>query len=325
MPEAVIGHPFLLAAEPKGDKLRRWQSAIWQTFGAIDMRIRDDLHFSGAIRRISLSPLELTDVRSSSECARRTRRHLDHDLQDVVALLLIREGNIELDQHGRHNVIREGTFTLLDLNEPYDWMHAHTAHVIGIKLLKRTLAERVGDLMWHVGRMRGTAVGIGRLMADYLESFSCQAASIPETAGRTFEQQFLDLAELLLTGKDDETSLPKTAPAEAIHRRALAFMDRRLADPDLSPDEIAQAMPVSLRYLHAIFHSFGTSVCETLLDRRLALCHTRLVTDPRLAISDVAYRTGFRSHAHFSTAFKKKYGLSPRDVQRLGSSTLPSK
>lgn len=325
MSEALTGHPFVLAAESTGDKLRRWQSAIWETFGAIDMRIRDDLHFSGAIRRMSFSHLELTDVRSSSECARRTRRHLSHDQQDAVALLLIREGNIELNQYGRHSVIREGTFTLLDLNEPYEWMHAHTAHVIGIKLLKRPLAERIGDLMWHVGRMRDTAAGIGRLTADFLQSFSCQVASIPENAGRTFEQQFLDLTELLLTGEDNETSLPKVAPAEAIHQRALAFMDRHLADPDLSPDDIAQAMPVSLRYLHAIFHSFGTSICETLLDRRLAVSHGRLVAGPPLPIGEVAQRAGFRSHAYFSTAFKRRYGLSPRDVRRLGSSAPPSR
>ena len=37
MPEAVRRHPFILAAEPKGDKLRRWQSAIFETFGAIDI------------------------------------------------------------------------------------------------------------------------------------------------------------------------------------------------------------------------------------------------------------------------------------------------
>jgi hypothetical protein len=78
---------FILAADTKGDKLRRWQNAIFETFGAIDMRVRDDLHFSGEIRRVSFPGLELTDVRSSSECARRTYRHLAGDRQQVVALL----------------------------------------------------------------------------------------------------------------------------------------------------------------------------------------------------------------------------------------------
>jgi AraC-like DNA-binding protein len=80
-------------------------------------------------------------------------------------------------------------------------------------------------------------------------------------------------------------------------------------------------MPVSLRYLHAVFRSFGTSIGETILDRRLALCHSRLVADPHLRIGEVAYRAGFKSHAHFSTTFKARYGASPRDVQRSGASS----
>jgi AraC-like DNA-binding protein len=319
MPEAVRRHPFILAAEPKGDKLRRWQSAIFETFGAIDIRIRDDLHFSGAIRRVPFPGLELTDVRSSSECARRSHRHLTGDRQEAVALLLIRHGNIQLDQYQRRSILGAGTFTLLDLNEPYDWMHARPAHVIGVKLSRGTLAERVGDLRPYVGSMRGTAAGIGRLTADFLESFASQADCIGESAGPALVRQFLDLTALLLIAKESEKSLPAMTPAEAIYWRALAFIDRHLSDADLAPDDIAQAMPISLRYLHAIFQSFGTSVCETILSRRLAFCHSRLAADPQLRISQIAYRAGFRSHAHFSTAFKGQYGFSPRDLQRQHS------
>ena len=75
MLKAVRAQPFVLTAEPSASKLRQWQSAIFATFGSLEMRIRDDLYFSGSIRRVQFSGLELTDVRSSSECARRTRRH----------------------------------------------------------------------------------------------------------------------------------------------------------------------------------------------------------------------------------------------------------
>ena len=111
-------------------------------------------------------------MRSSSECARRSHRHLTGDKQEAVALLLIRNGNIQLDQYQRRSILGAGTFTLLDLNEPYDWMHARPAHVIGVKLSRGTLAERVGDLRPYVGSMRGTAAGIGRLTADFLELFA---------------------------------------------------------------------------------------------------------------------------------------------------------
>lgn len=311
-----MGRPFVLAAEPKGDKLRRWQSAIFETFGAIDMRIRDDLHFSGEIRRVSFPGLELTEVRSSSECARRTRRHLADDRQDLVALLLIRHGNIQLDQYHRRSILGAGTFTLLDLNEPYDWLHARPAHVIGIKLSRCALDARVGDVRPYIGSVRGTAAGIGRLTADFVESFANQAEGIGESAAPVLLRQFLDLAQLLLNAKEYDRSLPAMTPAEAVYRRAMTFIDRHLSDPNLAPEDIARAIPVSLRYLHAIFRSFGTSVCETTLSRRLALCRSRLAAEPQSRISQIAYQAGFKSHAHFSTSFKSKYGFPPRDVQR---------
>jgi AraC-like DNA-binding protein len=307
---------FALTAEPAGGKLRRWQTAIFETFGAIDTYIRDDIRFSGAMRRVSFPNFELTDVRSSSECARRTRRHLSGDKQEIVELLLIRHGNIQLDQYRRRSSHGPGTFTLLDLSEPYDWMHARPAHVIGIKLSRSALAARVGDLRPYVGSVRGTAAGLGRLTADFLELFASQATAIGESAGPALERQFLDLAELLLIAKDSDKSLPAMTPAEAIYNRALAFIDRHLSEADLAPAHIAEAMPVSLRYLHAIFRSFGTSVCDTILSRRLAYCHDCLSSDPQLRISQLAYLAGFKSHAHFSTAFKGKYGSSPRDFRR---------
>jgi AraC-like DNA-binding protein len=320
VPEAVRGRSLVLTTDPKGGTLRRWQTAIFETFGAIDMRIRDDHRFTGAIRRVSFPTLELTDVRTSSECARRTRRHLTADKKEAVELLLIRYGNIQLDQYHRRSVHSAGTFTLLDLSEPYEWMHTRPAHAIGIKLSRSVLAERVGDLTPYVGSTRGAATGIGRLAADFLESFASQADTIGESAGPVLERQFLELTELLLVAKDSEKSLSTMTPAEAVYCRALAFIDRHLSDVDLAPDDIAQAMPVSLRYLHAIFQSFGTSVCETILSRRLAYCHGCLAADPQLRISQLAYRAGFRTHAHFSTAFKAKYGLPPRDVQRRRTS-----
>ena len=105
-------------------------------------------------------------------------------------------------------------------------------------------------------------------------------------------------------------------PAEAIYWRALAFIERHLPDADLSPVNVARAMPVSPRYLHSTFRSFGTSVCETILSRRLEFCRKSLAADPQSRISQIAHRAGFRSHAHFSTAFKAKYGFYPRDFQR---------
>jgi AraC-like DNA-binding protein len=312
--------PFVLAAEPGGDKLRRWQEAIHRTFGAMDMSIQDDSRFSGAIRCTPFRALELTEVRSSNEFARRTRRHLAGDTQEMVALLLVKQGKVQIDQYGRRNMTGAGMFTLLDLNEPYDYSHNRPAHVVGIKLTARFLAQQVRDFRSHVGRPRAASNGIGRMAADFLEAFAREIERIPEAAGEALERQFLELTALLLNLPETDTALPEMSPAEAIYWRALAHIDRHLGDPDLGPAQVAQAMPVSVRYIQAIFRSFGTSVTETIQSRRLALCHERLAADPSLRVSEVAYRAGFKSHAHFTTAFKAKYGFPPRDLRSNPSS-----
>lgn len=322
MSEASRGQAFILAVEPTADKLRRWQRAILHTFGAMDMRIRDDARFTGTIRRVPFAGLELTDVCSSSECARRTRRHLAADTHEMVALLLVRQGLIQLDHYGRQSLACDHSFTLLDLNEPYDWVHAQPAHVIGIKLPKRALSARVPDLGAQFGRVRSAARGVGRLAADFINSFASEVETLPESAGAALERHFLELTELLLTAPDSDPALPRTSSGAAIHARALAFIDRHIADRDLSPEAIAQAMPISLRYLHAIFQSCGTTVGETILSRRLALCYSRLAADPRLRVGDIAARAGFKSHAHFSQAFKRRYDASPRDVRGTAAPIL---
>jgi transcriptional regulator GlxA family with amidase domain len=40
-----------------------------------------------------------------------------------------------------------------------------------------------------------------------------------------------------------------------------------------------------------------------------------LVENARLSMTEIAYETGFSDAAHFSTAYKKKYGRPPGDFR----------
>jgi AraC family transcriptional activator of pyochelin receptor len=60
---------------------------------------------------------------------------------------------------------------------------------------------------------------------------------------------------------------------------------------------------------------FGTSVFDYLLDQRLALGKS-LLQDGGLRINEVAARIGYKNANHFSTAFKHKFGLTPKEVKK---------
>ncbi len=74
---------------------------------------------------------------------------------------------------------------------------------------------------------------------------------------------------------------------------------------------------MSLRYLHVLFQDCDMSPAEWLWDRRLQLAYDCLAKSDGRTITTIAFDHGFSSSAHFSTVFRRRYGISPRE---LGSS-----
>lgn len=99
------------------------------------------------------------------------------------------------------------------------------------------------------------------------------------------------------------------------------YIDRHLHSADLRPEKAARSLRISQRYLHKVFAKSGSTFCQYVYQRRLEAARQALA-DPnaaRRAICDIALEMGFYDHAHFSRAFRKAYGVSPREFRR----TLP--
>jgi AraC-like DNA-binding protein len=61
------------------------------------------------------------------------------------------------------------------------------------------------------------------------------------------------------------------------------------------------------------------SASEWIWNRRLQCCYDQILKRDGRSITSVAFEHGFNSSAHFSTLFRRKYGLSPREVARARS------
>lgn len=93
-------------------------------------------------------------------------------------------------------------------------------------------------------------------------------------------------------------------------RRVVEHIEANLADK-ITVADLADLSELSTAYFARLFHqATGESPHSFILSKRIARVQ-ELLTDPDLDLATVAYRAGFSSHAHMTTAFKRKLGVSP--------------
>lgn len=97
----------------------------------------------------------------------------------------------------------------------------------------------------------------------------------------------------------------------------LRYIDAHLAEPSLSPAEVASATGISLRHLHRVFSATDCTMGDYVRRRRLKQCRKDMM-DSRFrqrTITEIAFSWGFSDTAHFSHAFRKQFGTSPRALR----------
>ncbi|WP_166459297.1 helix-turn-helix domain-containing protein [Amycolatopsis pithecellobii] len=298
---------------------QEWQCVLAATHVGFDIGFPagNDRGFVGEVVRTRLGPMDLVECRAEPFMGRRGPAVMGDPGEDRIGVQMVLSGVERVKgPHAEPIVVTAGQLDLWDGARRVDLE-------IVEPFIKRTLVFP-RDLVLNVCPRLGEVASVpalgslpgARFLARYVDAMISELSDMDARMRVTAAEVAL---ELLRSAVEPLLPASKTLRREALRARARRYIRAHLADPALGPEPIARELLASLRTLHAAFEDSGDTVASFIRRTRLARCREDLADPSGGSVTEIAFRWGFSDATHFSQAFKREYGISPRDVRTQGS------
>ncbi|MGQ4382537.1 AraC-like ligand-binding domain-containing protein [Streptomyces sp. SAS_270] len=307
------------ASVPDEEKVGYWRDAVGRALVPMAVVPRAEGPFAGRIASGRLGYLRVSTIEADAQRASRTSKHIARSARAFVAIGVQMSGTATLVQDGRRTVVGEGDLMVYDTSRPYSLDHPERFTTRVIHMPRQVLGLPDEDIHRITGTAIGTTEGIGAVLMPFLGTLVASAHSYSPTVASGLASSAVDLFATLVADRTRHGGAAEEAGQRHLVPRIREFIDRNLGDPDLSPEAVAEAHHISVRYLHRLFEGEGITVGRFVQRRRLEECARELArpgsTSP--VVSAIARRWGFVNPAHFSRVFRATYGCSPREWRIL--------
>jgi AraC-like DNA-binding protein len=232
---------------------------------------------------------------------------------DQLLILLQTEGSVDTEYAGRRARREAGDVQIID--------YARTLHSVAtdygnlmIVLARESVPAALLALEPH-GLVFPRRDGAARLIGAAMQEFYAQADHLTVSEAEAAIEGIVALttacARARLAG--DEADHVKSRK-----KAALDYIDAHLGNPQLRPDEIADAAHLSRASLYRRLAAEG-GIRAVLLKRRLDEAMRLMLADEKdeHSLKEIVKCCGFRGTSQFSRAFRARFGIPPRQYLAL--------
>ena len=295
------------------ERVSYWSDWIDRMFFGLQSDVYGDTGFDGHMATEQAGDVVLTRLEANRHRVLKSDRQA-HD-GDVGYLKIVApyRGTAGVEQKGRQAWVSPGEWSIYDTTDSYRVANPVRVEHLIVMVPKAPLVERGLPLDRLTAQRLGAGGGISRLALQAMRGAWQELPSISPSAARGVGESIMQLVQLSLLELAGRDSAP--TQREALRARIKQLVARRLGDPQLSVDAIALELNCSRRQLYNAFCDEPDGVAGYVLAQRLEACR-RDIEDRRLdatSITELAMRRGFNHPAHFSRAFKARFGITPSE------------
>lgn len=301
------------------DRFDAWTSVLHSICGHfVPSLASPKAEFSGSFGVRNFAGLDIVRLSHTTPRIQRARSHISRSDDGYYFLLLQLSGTSQMTQAGNEAPLKPGDMTLVDASRPCDLFYSPRSSELSLHIPRQALDGKHPISPRHLGRVINGQEAGGLVVSQMMQAIFEGAAQPFSTTSPAMTDAVLDLiCGCAIAGPDG--ALRALDRSQDLQRDTIRrYIEKRLFDPDLSPQKIAAAHRMSVRHLYRLFEDNEISIGDLVRQRRLEKCAEDLANPVlfRRNVTQVAFSWGFNDSAHFSRAFKAEFGMSPREYRR---------
>lgn len=307
-----------------GRRRRHWEEAVSEIYTETAVKIDDQREFYGHIAWRKIGDIIISEISSTQQSVVHESRHIRHAERELVQINFQLEGAGLVFQDGREARTGPGEVVVYDSRRPYEMRYGEPFRALSVDFPRHILHSRFGHAEEFTARSFSGRRGPGRFLYSYVKTLARQAEQDDLLIANRLQDHIVDLLVTAFSGLGQHAAPRASANRTTTLYRVRTYLNENLRDPALSPTTVARAQGVSLRYLYDLFEDEGTTISRFIQQARLDRCRADIEdrTQSCRSLSEIAFSWGFSDSAHFSRAFRNRFGMSPRECRAMRGAAM---
>lgn len=295
------------------ERVRYWSDWIDRVFCGLQSDVYGETDFDGHMATEQAGDVVLTRLEADRHRVLKNDRQVRGGDVGYLKIVAPYRGTAGVEQWGRQAWVTPGEWCIYDTTDSYRVANPVRVEHLIVMVPKAPLVERGLPLEKLMAQRLGSQGGISRLALQAMRGAWQELPSIAPSAARGVGETIMHLVQLSLLELAGRDSAP--TQREALRESIKQLVARRLGDARLSVDAIAVELNCSRRQLYNAFGDEPDGVAGFVLAQRLEACRRDFEDrhQDAISITEIALRRGFNHPAHFSRAFKARFGITPSE------------
>jgi AraC-like DNA-binding protein len=302
------------------DRVGLFRHMLWEYFGRLESKVVRDRQFKASFEYARVGDVGFCRLRESGDHRVERTGSLAKRGDGFLKILLQIEGTGYFEQCGRRVQLLPNHWTICDTAKPYVVFVPNDAEFLLLVFPREKIISKCYNLDRLTVLPFSGSVGIGKLAWQFICSVFDEIPNLDWQSGSDIVDTIAHLLRLAMLQFSGNPTIG--SQKQILRDRIKSYILAHLRDPELSIEQVAAALHCTKRYLHRAFELEEVSLSDYIWRLRLDRCREELLSrgDHDRSVTDIAFSWGFNSSAHFSTAFKNRFGISPSSYrrQRLG-------